>query len=63
MHKLEVSPGKWSITNCSSYGPRFGNDDLYIAKQSNIFGNDSYANIGNRYKNDEHYPYGRSSSW
>jgi hypothetical protein len=45
--------------NNQSFGPVFGGvADLCIGNSSNT--NDScWANIGNTYKNDEHYPAGK----
>ena len=58
MHKLINKQKEKTIGNKSSYGPIFGaGHDLYICDQSNIY-NDSYANVGYSYCNDDHYPYG-----
>ena len=67
MHKLINKQKEKTIVNFSSCGPIFGchffgGFDLAICDQSNSR-EDSFANIGNSYCNDAHYPKGQSSSW
>ncbi len=63
MHKLINKQKEKTIRNYSSYGPTFGGGyDLSICDQSNS-DKDSYADIGNSYCNDAHYPKGQPSSW
>ncbi len=62
MHKLINKQKEKTIYNHSSLGPIFGGGhDLCICDQSNS--KNSWANIGNSYCNDAHYPQGQSSSW